>query len=202
MDNYNNSFYNIKEAIKDLNLLKPNDIVSTFINAYYFNLKGSIYKEIIRLLPDIFILKSEIKINKEIKNIEKNIIKNLENIYKNSELSLERKYYISIPLFIFNNFYNLAFNYNKNKDDFSFDDMLLFYLTINEKNKVEDMMKSVYCFPKYTNDYYNYFILRQLSNSLIISLNNLGAYNNYYYNDFKESKNKFLKYIKKMKISS
>ena len=164
-------------------------------------MKGSIYKEIIRLIPDIFILKSDIKINKEIKNIEKKIIKDLENIYKNSELSIERKYYISIPLFVFNNFYNLAFNYNSNKDDFSYDDMVLFYLTINEKKKLEDLMKSiVYCFPKYTDDYYNYFILRELTNTLIVSLINLDN-NNYYYGSFKEYKNIIMKIIKKMKIS-
>ena len=141
------------------------------INAYYFRLKGALYKEIVRLIPDIYILKN-INLDKNLKftmkNIECSIIKDLKKIYINAELTLEEEKKISIPLLIFNNYFNLGINYNSNGQYFSHNEMLLYYLTINNKNKIKELFNNIYSIPNYTNDYYNYYLLRD-SIKLIIN---------------------------------
>ena len=187
---YNNK-YTINEAIKDLNLIKEKDSVWNMINGYYFKFKGSIYKEIIRLIPDIFILKTDKEVENKIEKIQASINYNLEKIYKNSELNKKEIKDISIPLFVFNSFYNLGIENDPKGEIFTNDDMVLYYLTINDEDKLNALLESTdYSFPKLAKDYYNFFILRKTFNSIInykynnryLSINQL---DNYIYNKSK-----------------
>ena len=181
----------VKYAMKDLKLLdNQNDLVSNMINAYYFNIGASIFKEVIRLIPDIYLLKFNKQINSKIET--KNIINILPKIYRNAELKLTEEEEFSIPLFVFNNYYKLIFKYNSNNKYFSKGDIFLFYLTINNEKKINEYLNYFnHDIPKNSIDYYNYYILRDISN-LIIKKN----YEYGYDNNEEELKN-----IEKMKIS-
>ena len=108
--NFIKNIYSVEDAVNDLNLKKENDLVYNMINAYYFRFKGSIYKEIIRLIPDIYILKfNEPQKEKIIQKMENVNIGNIMNIYLNAEFTEKQIESCTIPLLIYNNFFNLSF---------------------------------------------------------------------------------------------
>ena len=173
INNININNYIIRNIIKDLNLNNEKDIVYNMINAYYFKNKSSIFKEVIRLIPEFYILKSNNTIKSKIKTSK--IIDVLKIIYRNAELSLTEETEFSIPLLVFNNYYNLSFKYNSNNAYFSNSDIFLYYLTTNDKKRVYEYLNNRnYEMPEYAFEFYNYFILRDLINSII---NNYYGYN-------------------------